>query len=246
MTITFERIGGGDAGPSSPLTIPHSATVNAGDLAIIVKCTRNDNDAADTTPSGWTLIDTLVGGTGSFGSGTGNARVTAWYRECDGTEDSANTSITWNTGTSGAVTTARYLYFSKTLANWVTPVSVSGADSSSGTGLSVTGGSLEQAAGDMIVGVAAVNTNTTLSSPAFATTGVTYDTVINRISEGAAGGNLGTIFASSGAVTAGATGAPTFSATLGTASAGAGLIIRLREENAAAGGTKKLMTLGVG
>lgn len=239
MTITYERVGtAGLGGPAvNPLNVTHNAIVNVGDLAILIHETRNDNDAADTTPSGWTLIGTDFGGTGAFGSGTGNARATAWYRECDGSEDGATIPITWNIGSANGCSGGQVLYFSKTLANWVTPALVSGDDTTKNTSWSVTGGSLEHAAGDMIVVVSASNDESgAMSAQALVATGVTYGAITNRVRIDILNASLGELYADTSSVTAGATAAPTYSATLSFAGAGTGLIIRLRESAASSQG----------
>ena len=246
MTITYERAGtAATGGPAvNPLNVVHNAVVNANDLAILIKNTRNDNDAADTTPSGWTLIGTVFGGVGAFGTGTGNARATAWYRICDGTEDGATIAITWNVGTANACTGGQVLYFSKTLANWEVPVEVNGTDAASDTSWSVLHGSLAHAAGDVVIAVSAENNSGgAQTAQALSATGVTYGAITQRANVELTNASQGHLRANTSTVSVGATAAPTFTATIGVATAGAGLLIRLRESAASSQGKAARMLL---
>lgn len=234
MTVSYVQAGTAATGGAGadPLNVTHNATVSAGEMAILIHESRNDNDGIPTGPGGsWTQIDTVTGGAGAWGSGTGNARTTAWYLECTGTEDGGTIAIDWDIGTSGGCSGGQVLYFSKSEATWVTPVAVSGTDSSDDASVSIACGSLDHAAGDMIIAATAFNdSGLGNGSQALVASGVTYGAITQRAGVEIGNGNQGQMFVDTASVTTGATAAPTYSSTLTIgAAAGSGLIIRLRD-----------------
>ena len=76
-----------ETGVNTATNVTMPATVNAGDLLLVILAGWNSSNAVNwTTPSGWTLLGSLVGG------GT-MRRLGVYYKVADGAED--GTSVNW-------------------------------------------------------------------------------------------------------------------------------------------------------
>ena len=97
-------------GPAAPANIALPATAGAGDWVLAMFTIDDPTSGITQNPTGWTLINTSV-----WGSGTSDSHIKLWYRELDGSEGSTlpvyssfNTSrgiVAWTTIVSNIDTT---------------------------------------------------------------------------------------------------------------------------------------------
>ena len=229
MTIALRAAGAWAAGSTAPApTIPAGTTT--GDIMLLyVGC--KPYSATINTPSGWTLITGTDGQNGTVASGVdvGSVRWAIVYRLWLSGDANPTISVT-----SGNVSLAVIISFSKTLSSWATPAGAKGSDTSSGTAFSLTmdanpGITLD----DMLVTFATIaGNNATFGTPTLTATGATIGTVTESpATEGStATGNDLESSASQALCTAGtATAAPVVGWTLSVAQTGGGALARLRE-----------------
>lgn len=219
-------------GDSSPATLTWPS-VSAGDKAVLLVFTGNDTNGTVTTPSGFTLVGTGVGGAGTWGGGTGPRRVTAFELDCAGSE-TGTFNVAWVSTGGGAVFAAQLHIFSKTAGAWAATAFATGAQATDVSGSAayvVTTGTISLAAGDMAIGFGAANSDSVLGSAVYAASGITFGTVTERETQGIAGGSRGVVHISTGLVSSGS-GTVAASLTLdlfGDAASGPGMFVRLRE-----------------
>lgn len=232
QTIAYVDAGTGSEGGTS--VTPAYPTTAAGNMLILVVWSRANTDPTPDTPADWTQFGTYNGGAGAFGLDSGNARVTAYWKEATGSETG---TITVNlANTSGNTMWARIHRFSKSGGTWATPVIDGGADSTGGTAWSVTGGAaFALAVEDLIFAVSCANGDTVASvaSHALSATSITFGTVTERDDRASGFGNDHQAFSATVNVTAGsATSAITYTATGASSGtdtpAGASAFVRLR------------------
>lgn len=236
MTISYQRLGtaSGNSVATPLANLAHNATVNAGDLALLVLTTRSSTGAAATGPGGsWAEVGTVNGGAGTWGAGTGDARTTVYYLECDGTEDGASVSCSWDRGGDANYSAyAQLIYFSKTEANWVTPVAVTGTVTTADTSWDMTAdSSLAMADNDLVVAIASATLEGAgVIGRSITASGVTFGTLTVRNNAENSNGYDAVQFIDTAQVTTGVTAVPTHSLTwAGGNEAGSGMVIRLRE-----------------
>lgn len=234
MTISF-ALTGAQAGHTDTVTpgIPSGAT--AGMLAVLQVVSGHPNDSVPTTPSGWTFVDSVSGGGGTFGSGTGPRRLTVFVRVLTGGEADPTTAVP--SGFSGSTIGACVVTLARTAGTGWRWASSVGEDTTSGTGVSVTGSAaLTWAPGDMaVIGYALPSSTVTLSAEAVSASGITFGAVTERL-DGAVstGDGARLVMATAQPVTAGSgTQAPTATATASAATTGVAGVIRVREASAA-------------
>lgn len=220
-------------GTTAP-TVAYPAGITAGQQLVLVVVNR-PNTSAVTKPSGWDDIDTITGGAGSEGAGTGTIRLTAFKRIADGTESGSLTlSIT-----SGTSVCAVIFRCTRGLGKDFLVESRTGADSSAGTAVSVGFGSpLAYTAGDLVlVAFASSEDTATFASETLTATGTTTGTLNERIEQAVTTGNDCKLLLCEFPITAGpASAAATFAATAsGTNSAnvaGPAMLIRISQIDA--------------
>ena len=231
MAISYIAVGAlSQAAASITPAFPAGATT--GRLAVLQVVSGHPDDAIPSTPSGWGLVESVSGGGGTFGSGTGPRRHTWFTRVLNGT-DSAPTTVL-PTGT-GSVIAGRIHVLSRSAGAGWRWASSSGEDTSSGTGFSTAAASaLTWAVGDFaLIGYALPVGTASLTAEAITATGVTYGTVTEQADDQITSGNAARLAAATVSVTAGpGTQAPTLAATAAVATTGVAGVLRLREASA--------------
>lgn len=139
MAVTYQPAGLYDTGTASCVPA-FPASPAAGDLLLLLVGIGNGDDTAPTVGSGFLEVpsSSQFGGTGSYGTDTGNRGVKAFYKIADGTETGTVTVTNPGSGTTTRVTQAQMLRFTKSGAAFNVKATT-GTDNTSGTGYSVTG-----------------------------------------------------------------------------------------------------------
>jgi hypothetical protein len=219
-----------------PVTITpaYGSGVTAGNLAVLTVLSGHPLESIPQTPSGWTQVDTLSGGGGTFGAGTGPRRLTWFVRVLLGSDAAPTTVIPSATGSFIA---GRIQIFSRSGGTGWRWGSSTGADITSGTAFSDTGTNpLSWATGDMAVAAFGIcGSGSTFSAESVTAAGITFGTFTEQSDDQiTATGNHGAMATATGLVTAGAaTVDPTIACTLSSASTGVAGVIRLRQASAA-------------
>jgi hypothetical protein len=208
-------------------------TILEGDHAFITVSYKHAG-ATVATPAGWVLIASAAVGTGTEGAGTGPIQLRVYYRQVPSGGLTLPT-LTMGGDSTGRVVQAALVVYRGALgaAGRITFASTSGSDTTSDTDLSIAGAAnVGIQTGDALLCFGAVtdDSSTTLSAQALSTAGVTYGSTGNPFNTGSGDGDDVRSFASRAIATSGpSTGAPVFNATLGAASTGGALFLRLRE-----------------
>lgn len=226
-SVSFGAIGTGVNGSTSIAT-GYPASIAAGDLLVIVATTGATNSETPGTPSGWTSQGSYATTDGTFGVDTGPRRVTVFTKEATGSE-SGTVAVATTNGNTGRCTMSR---FAKTYPSYTWDISATGGFYGPGTAVSVTGGSLAFAPGDVVVVSNAQRVDSvTQSSQSLTASGITFGTRTNRASTAVTTGNdIRHVIDTYAAITAGtATVAPTWSYTASASCSAAIHFLRLRE-----------------
>ena len=233
MTIAFGTIGAKSAGGTATVSVAMPASGAAGDMYVAGRAAwRTTAECDPANEASWTAGGELQGGTGTAADAhTSIARID--YRS---DAIPTNPTVFDQTGTPGTTggcvgICARY---TKTAAAWAAAATATGDDATHGSGRSATASTaISFQPGDMLVAVAAVDTdaNAGITAPAFTASGITFGTTTAR--NGGAGvttGNDGNVILFDALVTAGTgTAAPTLAFTLVTVQCGPVSFLRLRE-----------------
>lgn len=226
-SVSFGTIGTGVNGTTSIAT-GYPASIAAGDLLVIVATTGATTSETPGTPSGWTSQGSYATTDGTFGVDTGPRRVTVFTKEAVGTETGTVAVATTN-GNTGRCTMLR---FAKTHPSYTWDIAATGGFYGPGTAVSVTGGSLSFAPGDvvMVSGGQRVD-SVTQSAQSLTASGITFGTRTNRAAVAVTTGNdIRHSIDTFAAVTSGtATVAPTWSYTASASASAAIHFLRLRE-----------------
>lgn len=209
-------------------TMPAS-TVN-GQTRVLV--TEAATGVSGTTPTGWTALfkDTVIG-SGTVANNTGLRYLSCYYRDKDATW-SAMPSFPLTSGTNlGHWIGAVALNKTSTAYTWNTPTfTTPGTDyGTADTAHSATTGSLTTHAGGFLLASSVLNAFTAFSAGAMTQSGATLGTVTERCD-----GGIGTGFDVEGSVytcsvTAGATAAIVFTATIVVAAQGGTIVVEQTE-----------------
>lgn len=237
MTVYDPVLGASVGGGSTiTLTVPVETTQNpsgTGDKLIAFIGFGNSAGATPAAPAGWTLIDAVYGGAGSWGSETGPRGVAAYHRTTAASE--SGSTVVFNNGGSGTDRAMRgfILRYSKSGTTWETIVSAKGSDSSVGTAFScATGTNPGTAVGDQVAAAACWIPSTSTSSgtaTCFNWTGAGITGLLGPTGP-VANGNKLRVNGFYGSPTGSASGNLTFQLTLSdAASAGSALVVRLRD-----------------
>ena len=232
MTISLTSVGALSSAAAT-ITPAYGTGVVAGRLALLTVASGHPTESIPSSPPGWTLIDSISGGGGAFGAGTGPRRLTWFVRVLLGSDAAPTTAIPSATG---SVIAGRILILQRSAGTGWRWFDSEGADISSGTAFTVTANSaVTWAAGDFAVLSYAVPVSTaTFSAEAITATGITFGTVTEQADDTVATGNAERLVLATGSVTSGSgTQIPTISATLSAAGTGTAGVIRLREASAA-------------
>ena len=231
MAITY--VGTGTTVYSTGNPSPGAAANAIGDLLILIVGTKPDSTPA-TTPSGWTLLGSASGGTGSQGIDTGPMRVGVFYKVAT----SANEAPGAITITGNNVSAASVYAFRPGAGNIIDIVGTGAADTTTGTPHSATMPvNPGLTVGDALLAVGIIPTDVTTPSQFSAqTVSATGMTTVNLTEieewDTASGQDMGGWVARGSVVTGTATAAPTVSATAGgttTNVAGPIFLVRMRE-----------------
>jgi hypothetical protein len=220
---------------SNPITRnpgwPAGYTPTAGDLAVVTVVTREAGEASPTID--WTVDDTqsLSGGGGTFGAGTGPVRLTWFIKRLAGGESTPVVSLA-GTATS-RVLMACVTIAKRTAGDDYGVVAAFGAETTAGTSWSQatsTNPGLDD--GDLLLVGYAVrdDQHAGFSAMGVTATGATIGSVTERADLVTAGGNDAGIALGSADVTAGpASAAPVVTGTIGSSETGVVGVLRIRE-----------------
>lgn len=236
MAITLQTSGAVAYSSSTSITPSYPTGIAAGDLLVVfVQVHPNSSTSTISVPSGFTLITgttTSGSGGGSRGTDTGPCVMSAFAKYPAAGTESGTLSCPVTNNSAGWAQVHRFTAASG--STWDVAGSL-GADTTGGSGVSVTGATDPGfTAADYVLGAFGIPTNAaTFSAEAFSASGVTFGT-ITEISEAASALNNHTGgFTAGGPVNSGAsTGVPTMTATAsGTTTNvhGPGIILRIRE-----------------
>ena len=226
-SVTFGAIGTGANGGTSVLP-SYPTGITAG--ALLVLCVSSGGTASPTpsTPSGWTAQGSYVTTDGTYGIDTGPRRVTVFTKIADGTETGTlSVTITGGDSCRGSI-----MRVSKGQASYAWDVAATGGNySAAGTAVSVAGGAIDFAPGDLVIISNCQRVDTaTQSAQQLAASGITFGTRTNRASVAVTTGNDHRHVIDSLPVTTGtASVAPTWSYTASAACSAAVHVLRIRE-----------------
>jgi hypothetical protein len=251
MAISYVSSGVGvahtSAGALLNLVCPASVTANQ----LLVAAISNKYEASiPATPAGWTLVGRFGGGLGDSGTGAGTGRgnISIYYKIAVGNE--GDTTIPVSISPAADVAYGRIFSFSKASdKDWDFGI-ISGVDESAGNvQWSITTGSWNVKAGDLLIAASFMNVNTTASSEACAMTGITFGTMTELQDSGSTAGSDIRLVVSSHPITTGdATGTLTYTYTAGAsgslAPAGVTAVLRLREVTPAAPSSRRIFNIG--
>lgn len=226
-SVTFGAIGtGANGGASVAPTYP--ASITSGDLLVLTVTSGGATSPTPGTPSGWTSQGSYVTTDGTYGIDTGPRRVTVFTKPADGTETGTlSVTITGGDSCRGSI-----MRLSKGQASYVWDIAATGGNySANGTAVSVTGGAIGFAPGDLVIVSNGQRVDTaTQSAQALTASGITFGTLTNRASVAVTTGNDHCHVIDSRPVSTGtASVAPTWSYTASAACSAAIHILRIRE-----------------
>src|SRR6478736_4721977 len=231
-TPVYSTSGGTSVAPSYS-TLP---TIQAGDEIILIVAQKPStaNSGTVTTPTGYTLIDSLTGAGGystTLGSGTGNTN-TFVYRKTTPATGSESGTLSVTVGTNN-VCSATFVLLRPIAGSTISYASATGSDTTSGN-VSITAGSDPgEVAGDVVLlAFNGASNAATYSAEAVTTTGITYSSVTELAEPTTATGNqIAGFIASAKALSGTSSAAPVFTATTGgttTNARGPGVVLRMR------------------
>ncbi len=234
---------------TTALAVPHPAGIVAGNLLVLVVGNKHPPNGP-ATPAGWTLVTDGQGsgGLGANGPDRGPAYSTVFVKIALGSE-TGNLAVTI-TGGSGAI--GRMFRYTKTSSAAWDYAATNGADTTAGTGWSVTGAADPGIYADDLIIVGSVinsdrmNAANPFSLQAVSAAGATFGTATERQDSDTGSGNDLALVVSDHRVTAGeGTAAPIFIMTAapanrvnGNTPTGPSVFLRLRESKADLGITK--------
>jgi hypothetical protein len=234
VTISYSSNGLSNAGSTS-VNVRWPDVLASGDLVLTFFVNKYPPNGPN-TPTGMTLLtQQTVGDGASPAADVGDVYATVFHAISDGTEDGTSETVGVPSGNS---TLTRSFSYARTAGSGWTVNTAYGSQGAKADSWSITTGSLDLAAGDVVVVFIAKNSDLdmTHSSHALSATGITFGSYVNR------GAPLSTTQGQDCAyevgefpVTAGsATGAVTFTMSLsgGGQSSGGVVLVRLRETGA--------------
>lgn len=230
MAIAFGAVGAKVITGTTTLAIAYPASVGAGDLVIAGRAGGNE---AVTFTAEWTNFVSLLGGlVGTNANDSHQTRVGAETTVAAGGETG---TVTFDqTGTVNGMCGVMARYTKDAGMSWNVAADT-GDDNTHAANRSITtSGTLAFAAGDMLVAVVAVDTDTslTITGPALTASGITFGTTTQRapVSAGYITGNDGNIYIFDAAVSSGSgTVAAALAFTTATSQCGPAAFVRLRE-----------------
>ena len=234
MAIAYKSVGTATATGATTAIVTYPVGITAGDM-IVLGVTNKYPPYVPGTLTGYSAIlnGQGSGGAGAAGTDAGTVTVSTFYKVATGSETGAATISVPSANSAGA----NVMVFSPTSAqyDWVTPQAGFGADSTGGTSWSITAGSaMDIIVGDIVAVFSGANADAqTYSAETLSMGGISSWTAHNERADTAiTGGNDQRLVLSTHVPADGtATTAGTFTMTAnGTLSAGASVLIRLREQ----------------
>lgn len=225
MAVSYIGASATAAGTTS-VAVPYPSSVAVGDLVVAV-ITHKPPTTRPATPTGWALVHSGQGGTGSQGVDTGQVRVSIYAREAA----SALSGTQSFTIASGNTCIGASLLYRKAAGEVWDYSALSGSDSTSGTAFSATTSAVQAfTSGDHVVSALGLASDTiTSTTSAVTATSATFSAMTELIDTGTGNGNDVGIVVSNGTVTAGtATAAAVVTATLSGSTYGVGAAMRIR------------------
>jgi len=242
MAISYVAVGALST-HADTITPAYPAGATVGRLAVLQVVSAHQDDSIPSAPSGWTLVESLGGTSGSFGVGTGPRRLTWFTRVLLGSDATPTTKIP--SGTTGSLVAGRIHVLSRSAGTGWRWASSTGEDTTSGTGFSaVTTTALTWAAGDFaVLGYGVPLSTASLSAEAITATGITFGSVTEQSDDSITDGHDARMASATCSVSSGSgTQAPTVAATLSSASIGVAGVLRLREASAAIAATAQTVS----
>ena len=246
-TIAHGAIGAVGVSASGGATVapgyPTGITADGSELVLVLGMKPSTaNGGTVTTPSGWTLQESLTGAGGygaTLGADTGNTNVYVYTK--DDVTGSESGTLTVTVGTNGVCWA--YILRAEVTGG---PYTISfdaddGSDTSAGNVSITTSNGIDITAGDLIYAGMVIPTDVTtpaqFSAEALAQTGTTFGTVTELAEPDSATGNdIGGFLVAAPVSSGGGTGAVTLTATAGgttTNVRGPGFVLRLRASSVA-------------
>lgn len=189
--VTFGAIGTGSGGTTA-CTPSFPADIDPDTSELILQVTGRSNTAGTAfgVPTGWSLIEDLEGGTGTWGVDAGTRRA-ALYKKDEVVGDETGTISVTLAGTTANTLYARIVRLVKPAGYTLDIASSDGQDSTNGTGFSVTGGAtIPFAPLDFLMILEAQNFDSaTQSGKSITASGITFGTLTNQTSQAVTNGN---------------------------------------------------------
>ena len=238
MTISYSSRGAGEVGASS-VNVRWPDVLASGDLVLTCFVNKYPPNGPN-TPTGMALLtQQTVGDGASPAADVGDVYATVYQATSDGTEDGTSETVSVPSGNS---TITRSFSYARTAGSGWTVDTAYGSQGTKADSWSITTGSLDLAAGDMVVVFIAKNSDMdmTHSSHALSASGITFGSYVNRGGPGSTTqGQDCSYEVGEFPVTAGSgSGAVTFTMDLsgGGQSSGGVVLVRLRETSGGGGG----------
>jgi hypothetical protein len=247
---TFGAVGTAATGTTSVApTYPTGISASTSRLFMIVTGRSSDESADVSAVTGWTHRGTIVGGTGTYGAGTGTRRITILTKDTVTGSESGTVTVSWASGDGTSTMHANIVRVEVTSGYNLTLSFASGADTSQDTSWSATMSPSQTFAVDQLgIIVFAVDAPVGVGSIGIAATGITFAAQTSMWTTNVTNGNDHRSIARYTTITAGSgSQAATITGTPSSAGAGPNVLLLLADEPAPAGGaTKQLTTTGAG
>jgi len=232
---TFVASGNATSNSTSQVLPDWPAGLAAGDY-VVLTVAQKYADRSVTTPSGWTLLDSVTGGAGTDGI-VNEGQVKLWLYGYEAVGGESGTITVNSTGGTASCLFGRTHAFRKTGGtSWGIGTAATGSDNTAGTAFSVTFGTDPGITTDDLVTVAwAVNSDAyAVSTHTLSEAGLTIGTVSSRGNAAVTAGHHLRAGLVTAPVTAGTSGGAatyghTSSSSATNAPAGCAILLRLRE-----------------
>lgn len=174
MTISYRSISASSGSGITSTTYRYPATLESGDL-VLWFCVNKYTPSEPSVPAGHTLVLQVEGGDGTPGPDTGDV-LASWYSKVsDGTEEGATEAITVSGGNS---VSSRSVAFARDAGTSWDVAATSAEQTSAANTWTLTTGSIDLVAGDMLVIGVAKNSDQDLThSYSLSASGITFGSV---------------------------------------------------------------------
>ena len=240
MTISYSSNSSGSQTGQDVVIYRQPQTLAADDLILGLIVNKYPTNGPN-TPTGMTLVDQQIVGDGEApAADKGDAYITVYKRVSDGTEDDATEFVSI---TSGNTCISRSVSYSRSGGSGWDVATAYGSQGTASSSWSITTGSLDLAAGDVVVVFIGKNCDIdpTHSSHGLSASGITFGSFTNRggpthTTQGDdCGYQIGDFEVTAGSGTVACTFTMSLSGTAGMASGGV-MLVRLRESGGGGGG----------